>query len=70
MCGGLAMTPSRPAPSNSENHRCAVAMSVVAGVTWIDRSASAPEPVTASTRAARLSLNGRPALIAATSSGK
>ena len=30
------MTPSRPAPSNSSNQRCAVARSVVAGVTWID----------------------------------
>ena len=33
---GLAMRLSRPAPSNSSNHRRAVARSVVAGVTWID----------------------------------
>ncbi len=36
MFSGLAITPSRPAPSNSSNQRCAVARSVVAGVAWIE----------------------------------
>ncbi len=52
------MTPSRPAPSNSSNQRCAVARSVVAGVTCIERPVCAAED-TATTSAARRSENGR-----------
>ena len=52
---GLAISPSRPAPSNWLNQPVATARSVVVWVRWIDEPALAR----AASRAALRSANGR-----------